>query len=98
MKHGYRDNARASTYARRHARTRFSLRVTLTLRGVLGRSFAFSLNVRVIGKTGEIGWIRRWGGCSVRVGSEGFCEAVTMTTVIGEVLVRIRDHAYVTTP
>lgn len=28
----------------------------------------------------------------------GIGEAVTMTTVTGEVLVRIRDHAYVTTP
>lgn len=38
------------------------------------------------------------GGAQRRQRNAGIGEAVTMTTVTGEVLVRIRDHAYVTTP
>lgn len=41
---------------------------------------------------------REHGGAQRRQRNAGIGEAVTMTTVTGEVLVRIRDHAYVTTP
>lgn len=51
---------------------------------------------------GEWGERRERGSTGDATGSgrrnAGIGEAVTMTTVTGEVLVRIRDHAYVTTP
>lgn len=48
---------------------------------------------------GEVGWRRGVRGRTQRrQRNAGIGEAVTMTTVTGEVLVRIRDHAYVTTP
>lgn len=51
---------------------------------------------RRTGSRGEyrVRGVKRNGGSETR----SIGEAVTMTTVTGEVLVRIRDHAYVTTP
>lgn len=47
---------------------------------------------------GESGANTERGVTQGRQQNAGIGEAVTMTTVTGEVLVRIRDHAYVTTP
>jgi len=47
---------------------------------------------------GESGVNTERGVTQGRQQNAGIGEAVTMTTVTGEVLVRIRDHAYVTTP
>jgi len=54
----------------------------------------------VVRSSGEWGARRERGGDATEGGrrNAGIGEAVTMTTVTGEVLVRIRDHAYVTTP
>lgn len=52
------------------------------------------LGARVVGDEYRERGVKRNGGSETR----SIGEAVTMTTVTGEVLVRIRDHAYVTTP
>lgn len=50
-------------------------------------------------RTGRVGRVNTERGVTQgRQQNAGIGEAVTMTTVTGEVLVRIRDHAYVTTP
>lgn len=52
----------------------------------------------MLGARGEWGEHGERGVTQGRQQNAGIGEAVTMTTVTGEVLVRIRDHAYVTTP